>query len=80
MVDCDLYESACSVLNFLSDLVRDGTVLIFDDWHVYRGNSLKGEQRAFNEWLAANPQLKATEFQKFSWHGNSFIIHIPESL
>ena len=74
-IDSDLYESAVPVLDFITDLVADGTILVFDDWFFFRGNPNKGEQRAFREWLAKNPQFRASEFQKYFWHGNSFIIH-----
>src|SRR5262249_1947254 len=31
MIDCDLYESTVPVLNFLTDIVDQGTILIFHD-------------------------------------------------
>ena len=60
-VDCDLYESTVSVLDFITPLVVDGTVLIFDDWFYYQGHPNRGEQGAFHQWLARNPQLVTTE-------------------
>jgi O-methyltransferase len=74
-VDCDLYESTVPVLDFVTDYVQDGTVIVFDDWFCFRGRPDRGEQRAFREWLEAHPDLSATEFHKYGWHGNSFIIH-----
>lgn len=74
-IDCDLYKSAVPALRFITDLVQDGTVLIFDDWFCFRGSPEHGEQRAFREWLADNPSLRASEFHRFSWHGNSFLLH-----
>lgn len=77
-VDCDLYESAVPVLNFIADYLQDGTILIFDDWFLFRGRPDRGEQRAFNEWLKNNPRVAAAEFFKYGWHGNSFIINIGD--
>lgn len=74
-VDCDLYESTVPVLDFITDYVQDGTVLIFDDWFCFRGAPDRGERKAFSEWLERNPDLTATEFHKFDWGGNSFILH-----
>jgi len=74
-VDCDLYESTVPVLEFITDYIVDGTLLIFDDWFHFRGHPDKGEQLAFSEWLKKNPQFIATEFHKYYWHGNSFIIN-----
>lgn len=32
-IDCDLYESTVDVLNWLSRLTTEGSVIIFDDWN-----------------------------------------------
>lgn len=60
-IDCDLYESAIRCLDFITDLVQDGTVIVFDDWGFYRGQSDLGEQKALNEWLTSNPGIIARE-------------------
>ena len=75
-IDCDLYESTVPVLNFITDYIQNGTILIFDDYFCFKGDPNKGEQRAFKEWLKKNPSIKVTEFHKFYWCGNSFIIHL----
>jgi len=62
MIDCDLYESTVFVLNFLSDIVQQGTILIFDDWFRFQGNPNAGEQRACREWLDKNPHIELIEF------------------
>lgn len=49
-VDCDYYESAVPALEFITDLLVDGSIVIFDDWFLYRGRDDRGEQRAFYEW------------------------------
>lgn len=72
-VDCDLYESTVPVLNFITDYVQDGTIIVFDDWFSFKGNLNMGEQRAFREWLKKNPSIRATEFHRFAT-GNSFFI------
>jgi len=73
-IDCDLYESTVPVLNFITDYIQDGTILIFDDWFSFRGDPNRGEQRAFREWLKKNPSIKATEFRRFGG-AISFILH-----
>jgi len=74
-VDCDLYSSACAVLNFITPYLQYGTLMLFDDWFAYRADPNAGEQRAFREWLHRNPHLSAVELMRFGWHGNSFVIH-----
>lgn len=77
-IDADLYESAVSVLDFITDYVVDGTLVIFDDWYCFRGRNDLGEQKAFNEWLAKNPTIRAEQYKQFNWKGNSFILHRNE--
>ena len=74
-IDCDIYESTVPVLEFITSYLQDGTIIIFDDWFCYKGNPHRGEQRAFREWLERHPTIHASEFYKFGWGGNSFIIH-----
>lgn len=74
-IDCDLYSSTVPVLDFVTDYVQDGTVMVFDDWLCFKGDPSKGEQKAFKEWLKKNPSIKATEFQRYGWGGMSFILH-----
>ncbi len=73
-IDSDLYESAVKVLDFVQDILQEGSLLVFDDWFCFRGNPDRGEQLAFKEWLKKNPQFEPIEFQKFGWYGNSFIV------
>jgi len=75
MVDCDFYESTKLVLDFITDLLVDGTIIIFDDWFNYRGNPKLGERRACQEWLNSNPNLSLTEFSRWGATQNSFIVH-----
>jgi hypothetical protein len=74
-IDSDLYESAKLALAFVTPLLQDGTVIIFDDWFQYRGHPQKGERRAFAEWLDATPGWVATEYHKEGVWRNSFIMN-----
>lgn len=49
-IDCDFYESTVPALEFITDLLVDGSILIFDDWFLFRGRSDRGERKAFYEW------------------------------
>lgn len=52
-IDCDLYSSAKDVLAFIEDIVQVGTIIVFDDWTVFRDEERPedfGEPKAFNEW------------------------------
>ncbi len=69
MIDCDLYDSTISVLDFIKDYLQDGTIIIFDEY--YFGS----EKKAFEEWLEKNPDVSATQYHKYDVLGNSFIIN-----
>ena len=73
-VDCDLYESAKVVLDFMTPLLQPGTVIVFDDWFSFRGDPLLGEQRACAEWRALNPSWDLVEYQKEGPWRASFIV------
>jgi O-methyltransferase len=74
-VDCDLYESTVPVLDFLTDQLQDGAVLIFDDWFCFRSRPDRGEQRACAEWLDRNPGLALRTYRDFHWAGRSFVVN-----
>ena len=75
MVDCDLYESTKIVLEFITSLVVEGTVIIFDDWFNFKANPGLGEQRACREWLESNPDLRLTPFARWGMSQQAFIVH-----
>lgn len=76
MLDCVLYESTVPVLNFITNLVGQGTILIFDDWFRYRGSPECGEQRACREWLEKNPQLELIEYWREGPQAVSFLVNM----
>jgi len=72
-IDCDLYSSTVTVLDYIAPGIQDGTIIMFDEWFAHRGDPNKGEQKAFNEWIDKN-KFKAIQYRKFTPLGNSFII------
>ena len=48
--DCDLYTSTALALDFVTDLIEQGTILVFDDWACFERSNQKGQRRAFWEW------------------------------
>lgn len=79
MIDCDLYESTVPVLDFITDLVGQGTIIIFDDWYRYEGRPDKGEQRACNEWLEKNPQIELLKYWQQGPQSVAFMVNMRES-
>ena len=75
LIDCDLYESTVPVLDFITDLVGQGTIIIFDDWYRYEGRPDKGEQRACREWLEKNPQLELIKYWQQGPQAVAFLVN-----
>jgi len=75
-IDCDLYTSTRSVLNFITNLISNGTIIIFDDWFTYKGNPNKGEQKACREWLEFNKNISLISYKSFHAFQMSFIVNI----
>lgn len=73
-IDCDLYSSTREVLSWLSDLIVDGSILLFDDWRSFGNESAVGQPKAFREFLEARPHLRAEPYLDFSYHGRGFVI------
>ncbi|HEX2095572.1 MAG TPA: TylF/MycF/NovP-related O-methyltransferase [Longimicrobiaceae bacterium] len=75
LVDCDLYDSTRRVLDFVRELLRDRSILVFDDWNIFGADPARGERRAFAEFLERNPGgLRPETFVPLGWHGQSFIL------
>ena len=75
-VDCDLYSSTVSVLNFVERYLDNGTVVCFDDFYHYKGNPDQGEQRALTEFLQRNPKLRFIPWVDYAPVGKSFIVRM----
>ncbi|HEX8279442.1 MAG TPA: class I SAM-dependent methyltransferase [Segetibacter sp.] len=70
LIDCDFYSTTKEALNFCIPLIKDTSIIVFDDWSTAddADNNLD-EKLAFNEFLAENPQFKAEEFGRYNYHG-----------
>jgi O-methyltransferase len=62
MIDCVIYSAAHTALTFCAPLIRDMAVVFIDEWSKAQyANVSGGERRAFEEFLAGNPDLRAEE-------------------
>ena len=60
-IDCDIYESTVSALDFLTDRLQQGSMLVLDDWNRHRVSDSFGLRRAVKEWLGRNPHIRLTQ-------------------
>jgi len=72
-VDCDLYESAVSVLKFVEHIIQPGTIIYFDDFFVgHKGDTGEGVAKAFSEFKERS-RYSFREYLNVGWWGLSFI-------
>lgn len=73
-VDCDLYSSTKTVLQFLEPRLKHGMIVAFDDYFCWSPSQIAGERRAMLELLARHTRWALVPFFPFGWHGNSFVV------
>ncbi|MDY7022231.1 MAG: TylF/MycF/NovP-related O-methyltransferase, partial [Cyanobacteriota bacterium] len=74
LIDCDLYSSTRDVLKFISDMIGDKTILIFDDWNCFNRDNNRGQRKAFREFLEENQQFYEENFISYGAYGQVFIL------
>jgi hypothetical protein len=75
MFDCDLCSSAPTTLAFCFPLIRDRTLIFYDDWPGDGAESWGlGERRALEEFLDGNPDLVAEELEPYFEKGKIFLV------
>jgi O-methyltransferase len=74
-VDVDLFESARTVLSFITPHLQQGTLLLFDDWNAFAASNDHGERAAVREWLARERSIEIERWLDYGWHGRAFILH-----
>ena len=76
-VDCDLYESAVPVFDFIEPLLQEGSLIYIDDLFVgYKGSPMRGVARAFLEFQARS-RFKFVRHLDVGWWGRSYIAYMP---
>lgn len=70
MIDCDIYSSAKESLDFCGPLIKDRSMIFFDDW----SKTYQGEVRAFDEFLKENQHIKAEKFGSYKPYGEIFLV------
>jgi O-methyltransferase len=77
-IDVDLYSSTVTVLEFIKDILIDGTVILFDDWYCFPPGNDMGEKKALGEFAEKYPQYKFDEWKNYSGFGKSFFVSIDK--
>ena len=74
-IDCDLYESAVPIFDFIDNILQEGTILYIDDYFTgYKGNPTKGVSGALKEWNN-NSKWNLESYREVGWAGRSYIVY-----
>jgi hypothetical protein len=73
-IDCDLYTSTKSVLDFLAPRLKHGMLIAFDDYFAHSETSVAGERLAFLEFQKTMPQFAFLPYIQYGTMGQSFIV------
>ncbi len=73
-IDCDLYSSTKTVLEFLMPRLKHGMIIAFDDYFCWSATQISGERKAMMELFSKDCRWEMVPYMQFGWHGNSFVI------
>lgn len=73
-IDCDLYSSTRTVLEFLMPRLKHGMIIAFDDYFCWSATQVSGERRAMLEFFHHNAEWELLPYIPYSWGGQSFVV------
>jgi O-methyltransferase len=73
-IDCDLYSSTKTVLEFLMPRLKHGMIIAFDDYFCWSASEISGERRAEMEFFSNNTRWALLPYMHFGWHGKSYVV------
>jgi hypothetical protein len=79
-VDCDLYSSTVTVLEFLEPRLKHGMIVAFDDYYCWTPTDVSGERAALHEFLTDHPEWTFHRYRDIHWAGTSFVVERAGSL
>ena len=77
MIDCDIYSSAKEALTFCGPLIKNESIIFFDDWHADNlAARNEGEKKAFDEFLNENPHLRTKSLNELIYTPNAEVFMV----
>lgn len=73
-IDCDLYSSTRTVLEFLAPRLKHGMILAFDDYYCWSPTAAAGQRVALAEFCEGLERWNLSPYLQFGWHGASFLV------
>ena len=73
-IDCDLYSSTIEALTFIKKKIRQGTIILLDDYFSGLSVGTRGEKKALEDFCMEN-NLKLTKWFQYAHNGMVFIVN-----
>ena len=73
-IDCDLYSSTKTVLEFLKPRLKHGMIIAFDDYYWWSSEQISGERRAMLKFFEKNPDWHLEPYIQYGWASKSFVV------
>jgi O-methyltransferase len=79
-LDCNMYSSTVTALEFLSPRLKHGMVIAFDDYWCWSPTDVAGERLAFEEFQVSHPEWRFVRFKEVNWGGLSFVVERADAV
>lgn len=73
-IDCDLKEPASLAFEFIKDGIQEGTILIMDDFYLFKGNKEKGVAGSFYDFEKKYPYIQFRKLFDYGYGSAAFIV------
>ena len=73
-IDCDMYSSTVTVLNFLEPRLKQGMIIAFDDYFCWAADQISGERKAMAEFIVNSNKWNLVRYRDYGWAGASFVV------
>ena len=73
-IDCDMYSSTMTVLEFLLPRLKQGMIIAMDDYHCPTEKQPSGNRSALVDFQRLHPEWTFVPFQRFGWASEAFIL------
>jgi O-methyltransferase len=73
-IDCNMYSSTVTVLDFLAPRLKHGMIVAFDDYFLWSAKQVSGERAALHEFLAAHPEWHFMRYRDVHYAGLAFVV------
>ena len=73
-IDCDMYSSTKTVLEFLRPRLKHGMILAFDDYFCWSSDQISGERKALLDEFDNDKKWNFLQYKGIAWAGSSFIV------